>query len=416
VTPDLSVYNTQYAFCSAVMGIGCAYRLWVLRRAPKDPLLWALALVFAFPTASFATATPAAYVRLDRWAGVPNLATLIIYGCTVGSCAAYQVVLLLWSHPTEQVRTQIHRRVLGFGLVFVTMAVLFAAGTVDDAEHPIDFDAHYAAAPYIAQFLMLFYFAFAVACISIARLCWHYATVVEPWLRRALRLLTIGTAFCLGYCLLKVVSVAASWWGTDLTQVNLVWAPLSASVGGLLLTIGITLPLWGPRLTVVGDQVRRARAYRQLEPLWLALYRAVPAIALDPPARPRLDRWSVRDLRHRLYRRVIEIRDGRLALRDYLDPAVAATAYRLAGTASLSGQQRQAVAEAATLKAALMARQHNRPPLDQLVDATDPAGGADVAEETAWLVQVARAFVRSPIVQSIAQESVREHLTERQST
>jgi hypothetical protein len=62
---------------------------------------------------------------------------------------------------------------------------------------------------------------------------------------------------------------------------------------------------------------RQWRCYRQLRPLWKAVRRAVPQIALTLPYGMRYH------LRRRLYRRCIEIRDGELMLRPYCAPTPA---------------------------------------------------------------------------------------------
>ena len=115
----------------------------------------------------------------------------------------------------------------------------------------------------------------------------------------------------------------------------------------LLVLVGATLPTL---LTWLG----RYRRYRRLGPLWRDLYRADPAIALDPPAVP--DAFAVVRLRLRLYRRVIEIRDGLLALRPYRDPVVAAAARDRATRAGLHGPPCDAAVEAAVIAAALRAK------------------------------------------------------------
>ncbi|WP_327586871.1 DUF6545 domain-containing protein [Nonomuraea sp. NBC_00507] len=56
----------------------------------------------------------------------------------------------------------------------------------------------------------------------------------------------------------------------------------------------------------------RLRAYRRLRPLWTDLYAAMPEIALHPPLGRELP--AILDIDYLLYRRMIEISDGMLAL------------------------------------------------------------------------------------------------------
>ena len=67
------------------------------------------------------------------------------------------------------------------------------------------------------------------------------------------------------------------------------------------------------------------RSLRRLYPLWDGLRQAVPGIALDPVP-TWADRLDPRDLRMRLYRRVIEIRDGYMALSPVDVPGIEETA------------------------------------------------------------------------------------------
>jgi len=94
-------------------------------------------------------------------------------------------------------------------------------------------------------------------------------------------------------------------------------------------------------------------------------------------------------LRLRLYRRVIEIRDGLLALHPYREDGVAAAARERARAAGLTGQQLEAAVEAAAVAAALRSRASGRAPASAVVTV---AGGADLASDTVFLSRVARAY------------------------
>ncbi|MEV6304755.1 DUF6545 domain-containing protein [Actinoplanes sp. NPDC051861] len=119
-------------------------------------------------------------------------------------------------------------------------------------------------------------------------------------------------------------------------------------------------------------------AYRMLivlRPLWSAMRSAFPEVVLWRPARSAVELRGVAGVRLRLYRRVIEIRDGMLALRDHLP----------AGTAPEG-----AAAEARAIAAALSRLAAGEPP-------ADPPGrwapvGPDMADEIAWLSRVSVAY------------------------
>jgi len=114
-----------------------------------------------------------------------------------------------------------------------------------------------------------------------------------------------------------------------------------------------------------------------LRPLWKAMRDAFPEIILFSPRRALIELAGVDDVHLRLYRRVIEIRDGMLALRDHLPERVPAAAD-------------PAATEARGIALALRRRAAGRPPAGR------PGGwaavGPDMADEVAWLRRVSAAY------------------------
>jgi hypothetical protein len=170
------------------------------------------------------------------------------------------------------------------------------------------------------------------------------------------------------------------------------------SVAGRLLAVtGAGLIIAGSLLPPMASQIRKARRWavaypqrRQLFPLWQLLYRAEPGIALDPPMSFLHDAFRVRDAELLLYRRVIEIRDGRLAIATRLDPAVIATTRETALRTGHSPADAAAAAEAAALHHAVH-HPHTSSPDDH--DTATPPPPQDnpttLDEEVDWLLRVA---------------------------
>jgi hypothetical protein len=122
------------------------------------------------------------------------------------------------------------------------------------------------------------------------------------------------------------------------------------------------------------------RAYRSLvvlRPLWTAIRDAFPEIILVVPGRAAFERGGADNGQLRLYRRVIEIRDGMLALRPHLP-------------ASFAPGGDPAVAEARGIALALHRRAAGEPP-EVNPGAWAPVG-PDVPDEVAWLSRVSAAF------------------------
>ena len=169
--------------------------------------------------------------------------------------------------------------------------------------------------------------------------------------------------------------------------------------GALLVMIGLTMPAWGPRASRWVRRLRRLYAYPKLRPLWVAFYQRDPSIALDdapPPTAPRTaaPRHSVvrvlRDPDYYIGRRIVEIRDGILALHPNLDATVAERAH-IYYRQHLTGDELGAAVEAARIRIGL---ENNTTPANQAPDNTVLLNHtpADLDAEIAWLVKVAKHF------------------------
>lgn len=170
----------------------------------------------------------------------------------------------------------------------------------------------------------------------------------------------------------------------------------------LLAVAGAALPTLGEAGRTAWRFWRHVRMLHAIGPLWERMRSTFPQIVLpEYGTRGRLDPAF------RLYRRIIEIGDGRAMLRPYMRPEVSAAATAAAERFGLRGDELRATVEAAEIVAALRARrtagcfdplgQDPRdydPPAPAHVDADVP----DLPAEAAWLVKVARAYATSPIV------------------
>jgi hypothetical protein len=139
-------------------------------------------------------------------------------------------------------------------------------------------------------------------------------------------------------------------------------------------------------------------AYWRLYPLWHLLRQAVPEIELPPE--PGM-RWNIR---YRLHRRVIEIRDAQLVLRPYSPSMVAKLAAAIAEESGLPPDRAAAVVEAAVIVSSLRSRargsvyRHDSIPEDHVA----AVPGNDIRAEAARLILVSRAIHHSLIVRHIA--------------
>ncbi|MEU8517866.1 MAB_1171c family putative transporter [Kitasatospora sp. NPDC048722] len=184
----------------------------------------------------------------------------------------------------------------------------------------------------------------------------------------------------------------------------------------VLMLAGATTPVWGGRLARWSRPLRARYASRRLEPLWSALRATVPAVELLPET-ARAGRRMPHGAQFALYRRIIEIRDGQLALRPYVHPQVPLWVAEFTASTVNTGRSRfrrrhevAATVEAAGIAAALEAAEAgHRYPAEPSAGYVPPEGQVGIEEEVAWLIKVADAFVTSPAVADV-RNRVRDEL------
>jgi hypothetical protein len=275
-----------------------------------------------------------------------------------------------------------------------------------------DFWQRYGTAPFMLEYRVLYLAYLGLAVINIVRHSWHYAGMADrPSLALGLRFVAIGGLLGSGYVAhesLRAAALTVGMHSAILESDTLTRVLIASSVA--LMVAGVTMPAWGPRFLIPAlyERLSGYRSYRQLYPLWKALYRANPEIALLRPRSALVDALMIRDLDFRLYRRIVEIRDGSLALRPYFDSRVIEQARELSRAAELPDDERLATIEAASIAAALQARMYDQPARvgnSPAPPSFESHGGADVASEAEVLVRVARCYRRSPIVRAILVET-----------
>ncbi|MCZ4122668.1 MAB_1171c family putative transporter [Streptomyces sp. H39-S7] len=392
------MHDIAYPVAALVSSAALAYKLLDLRKDPDNPVLRSLCATLACAAFGFIAATPAIYLPVSTALGLDNLGKLVVHGSLIAFSVCVQRMLLMWNDPPEIALPRARRRVIAGVIVLLAMVALLTLAPINDstAEH---FTETYATTPYIAEYLLLYVTAVGTGLAEIARLCWRFAKVAgRPWLVRGLHLTAVGAAITLGYCLTRGIYVIARNMGIrlDLLADS---SSAFAALGGALVSLGLVLPALGPRLSATARWFGHLRAYHQLFPLWLAVYDAMPDIALDPPKHPKRARWRLTKLHYRLYRFVIEIRDARHALREHLNSEIADGARTLAAQAGATAEQQEAAAEAAMLRAALTAvgQVAEIASCGDLLEQQAPIGGSDHVGELTWFVEVARAFNRPPV-------------------
>jgi hypothetical protein len=381
-------------------------KLPALRRDPRNAALrayWLAALAVAL---AWTVLQPPVQLAVDRVTGVPNLARLLGHSLAVAAACAAQAFLAYSSDPVAVARPRVRRRVWAAAATLAAMAALFRAGRVHD--ETLDFIGRYAGTTPILAYWLVFLAYLGVAQVDTIRLAWRWARFSDRLIiQLAGRLTAVGGVFVCAYIGYDLLYLAAS----QLDRAHLLGdqpriTRLLLTVAIVVGVVGSTMPAWGPRVGLprLFRWAGHYRAHWLLYPLWRRLCEAVPEIALVPPSARWRDALAVRDLHFRLHGRIMEIHDAQLRLRRYRDPRFAETTAALGRRAGLDGVELRAAVEAASLDAAMRALARRQPVAGARELAPAPGGPdpqreiADLPGEITWLVRVATAFTRSPLV------------------
>ncbi|MDI3405826.1 MAB_1171c family putative transporter [Streptomyces cavernicola] len=378
----------------ALAGTGFLLLLRDLRRDRRDRALVALSVAYLASALSYAISLTPVWVRVDAFFGVTNIAVPLAQSCVIGVLVAQAVVLVHWALPeTEAARARRRTRllVLAGGAVVATLGVLFTLLTPAE-QRPADFTLYYAHDPYYQAYLTLYITTYTVAEICLAVGCARQArNAASPWIARGLRTISVGAVVTLGYSAIRIASVLGAVFDFDVRELE-PYAWICGDIGAAVTQVGYFLPTVAARAAEARLWVREHLAYRKLGPLWTELHRAAPSIALLEPPRQLAEVLRLRGVGFHVYRRTVEIRDGQIELRPYLDPAARERAELRRTAQGLTDPDLAAAVTADQLRDALV-----RQRTDARVD--DPAGWADARlpsrtadEETRLLLRVAAHF------------------------
>ncbi|MEV0344812.1 MAB_1171c family putative transporter [Nonomuraea sp. NPDC050680] len=335
------------------------------------------------------------HTTLNTAGTLSNCLTLI--AGTSGQCAFLYMV-----YPAEQAMGSARLRLRLLTGVLALIGVLHAT-TPSNYAQALASQRMAVQIPVISAAAYVYVAYLALTVTEVARATHYRASAARGFsLRNGLRLLLLGLACTLAYAGLRFSAMSAHLLGWKVSWLygNLIGDVFRLAI--LFVVAGVLLPVTGPRLGL--DHLARwwslDRSYRRLFPLWKPLYDAFPAIALDPPRTRHVD---FREPEQALYRRIVEIWDGRLLLLPYFDPSIAET--RRAQATDLSDEARTIAVEAALITSAL-----RRSRLGVRQDPRGPAvpdnSPADPDAELDWLIRLAAA-VRAESLSSVSETSRR---------
>ncbi|MGW0843325.1 MAB_1171c family putative transporter [Streptomyces sp. NPDC002787] len=333
-----------YFMAAAVLWTGFAAQLPDLWHHRRDPLKRALCAVIFLAGFCFALGAPPTVGFINRAVGVPNAAACVTYGVVNAFSAASLVLIVHWRGADDPARLRRVSRgwLLAYAVVIAVQTALFAVGDAR-VERLTDFDTYYADTPFVREMIVLYLVAHLVAAVTTTTLCWRWTLQISGWTSRALAVLAVGWLCNSTYGVVKMVAVAGRWSGYDWDPLSTRLAPILATVGAALTSVGYVLPLLGPRIDSLV-------AFLRLGPL----FRLVGS-RNGRNRRGALLSWrSLGDVELRLTHRATAIRDGLRDVSVHFDETVRERAYRQALSLGSSISEARAIGDAAMVAVAAL--------------------------------------------------------------
>ncbi|RJQ79779.1 hypothetical protein D5S17_10140 [Pseudonocardiaceae bacterium YIM PH 21723] len=386
--------NLIYAITAVIAFLSGAYKLSQARREHNVGQQFLAACIFGVGLATVLL-SPLVLTAVSRIEPFPNFGRLLGHGVAVVAAFCMQGTLSYVLRPdAAAARRRIRQQLVVLVVVLLVMTGLFLLG---DTRFTVQFVDAYGARPPIAAYTFLFTGYTGWSMIAIIRLVrFYHPHVAQGTLRIGLRAFGAGAVVGLGWVAWKCVIIVLKLSTGRPMPIEGPVAALLSAIMVMMMAVGTTLTLWAPALAAPVRWWRARRIDRRLDPLWTAVCTALPEIVLPQGDAPR---GPLRRLEFATYRKVIEIRDAHLALRQHFDPAVPLRAAELAAADGLDERRTAVVVEAAVFAAAIAAKRDGR---SYEAGAASTSPPADIAAETRWLGEVSRAFVSSPIVRAVA--------------
>lgn len=374
--------------------------LWRLPRAwrvrEQRPLCAALGLLAAAMTASW---TPVRHV--GQWVDVPYLAMLAqhLFGVLAAAATLEFLAMIAGGNGSRWARL---RHVGAVAAAVALLITFLAAPRQDKPAGTIDLLSVHPADPAVLAYGLTFLSYLVIVVAAAAGVAAYYGRVADPGaLQVGLHLVAAGCVIGVVYLARRTVSFVGLAAGVEALRLDAAGripvALLATSL--LLILIGTSAPL----AMSTHRAVCQYWSLRRLYPLWRALYEANPHVVLDTPPDRVADVLTVRDLPARLYRRVIEIRDGILALCSYAPDGAYDRALRSARAYGYADPE--ATAEACWLMLACRSKTRGEPPGAAL--GSPLLGQISLAGEVQVLGRVSSSY-QSPAVRRLADDLDRD--------
>ncbi|MCM3882287.1 MAB_1171c family putative transporter [Frankia sp. R82] len=386
-----------HPICLALALIGFFALIWPPRMLREDRALAALAGAYALSAVSFVVSLEGVWKLLDAAVGRPSTGILVAFSSVVMLLALHQIVLSYWSLSSRSARRVARCSLAAAAVVVTVLAVLFFQLTPAERSTPQGFTANYDHTGVYQAFLATYIIVYIIGEAAVVLGCWVAARRTgQAWVRRGLYAVGTGAVLTFGYSGVRLLDVSYAVLGHAPplpAAEDFAW--ICADGGTALSLAGFLLPTLAVyAIPHLRTWMRAQRDYRALAPLWEAVHRAVPTIALEPVRSQSVALLRVWNITWLLYRRVVEIRDGQWAVHRYLEDSVRHAAERRHHAAGLSGSQLVSAVTADQLAAALAA--HGRDEAPRMPTEYADAGDREVTrtpnDDVRALVRIAAHF------------------------
>lgn len=354
-----------HPICLTLAIAGFLLLLWPPRYLRQDRALAALVGVYGFTALSFLAALEWVWGVLGDATGRPSIGILVAFGSVTAQVALQPVVLAYWALPPAKAQKRARLCLAAGAMAIAALTALFFQLPSMGRTTPQSVTATYIHTSFYQAYLALYITVYAVGQTALVVGCWSAARRTDQiWVARGLRIVGAGALLTFGYSAVRLAYVGAAVVGVRAPSPafeHFAW--LCADGGNTLTLIGFFVPTLAvhvvPQLRI---WARARRDHKSLAPLWGAIYRALPALALHFPGTTDAARLRIWDASWHLYRRAVEIRDGQWALRHYLEESVRSTATERHRMAGLTGTELASAVTADQLHAALAAYLRNERP------------------------------------------------------
>ncbi|MFD6468970.1 MAB_1171c family putative transporter [Streptomyces goshikiensis] len=297
------------------------WKLYQLKRSPRDASLRAVTLCLACAVLSYPVTMPGGSSGVDMVAG--HGAAKLIQNILLLAAIFYLMCFYLHSAAdagdANRVRaSRVRARNEGVLVSVVIIAITVAALSVPHEVFAGSFSTADMTIPQIAFFYGAagLYLTYALA--MTARWTRRYARMSRRPHSTGLWMTAVGLGLMAVACAIRAVIVTVRAAGVDIPEP--VMAPVAFLLVGsiLLFAAGISYSGARARISSLRIWLRHRRHHRRLAPLWELLTEAYPENVLRPASPAPLDRWRARGVHRRYHRRIVECRDGLVDISPHL--------------------------------------------------------------------------------------------------